>query len=127
MHEIPEFDNRQRDPVIESYKASESQGKSHDKSTLNEENENEPSEKNEKSPEKDVPSMMNVDDDSDISLNDCKELPQYTDEQLESFDFEKVKYDYVLIQEEVIKNKPNFSVLEEYKKRVFILLWMNYS
>lgn len=116
LHEIPEFDNRQRDPVIESYQTSESKGQNHNKSTLNEENEKEPFEKNDKSTEEE-PNQMQVDDDLD---SDCKELPRYTDEQLEAFNLEKIKYDYVIVHEELTKNKPNFSILEEYKKRVFI-------
>lgn len=120
-HEIPEIDNRQRDPVVESYQTLESKGQNRNTSTLNEGNEKEQSEKNEKSPEDDESNQMQVDEDIDIPPNiDCKKLPKYTVEQLESFDYEKIRYTYVLVHEELTKTTPNFSVLEEYKKRVIV-------
>lgn len=121
MHQIPKIESKHREPVVDSYKTDESQGQNHNTSTLNEDNENEVSKNTERSPEKDQPNQLQVDDDADITQSsDCKEFPQYTDEQLESFNFEKIKYDYVIAQEKLEVIKPSFSLLEEYKKMVYI-------
>lgn len=61
-------------------------------------------------------------DDDDI---DDKELPQFTDEQMESIDETALKNSKVSDADR-IKEKPNFNALAEYEKRVCIMMLINY-
>lgn len=108
MHEIIEIDNIQRDPVTESYQINTS--------TSLEKNEKEHFVNNEKSPQKDIPNQGQNDAEENL-MNNSKELPLYTPEQLEAFDWEEIDYNLKIILE-VVNQKPNFSVLDEYKKKV---------
>lgn len=119
LHKIPEIDCAQRDPVIESYQNLGS--KSLDKTTSDEDNEkenNETNEINETSQKQDDPDKMQVDvaDDSDL---DTKELPQYNSEQLVQMETGQAKITRATLLEEIRDlDKPNFKILEEFKKRV---------
>lgn len=115
LHKIPEIDCAQRDPVIESYQNLGS--KSHNKTTSDEDNEKENNETNEISQKQDDPDKMQVDDVDDDS--DTKELPQYSTEQLAQFNIgATINTRVILIEEIRNRDKPNFKILEEFKKRV---------
>lgn len=64
-----------------------------------------------------------VQDDNDKNNDnkdiDNKELPQYTDEQLENID-EVALNNFKVSESDKTKEKPNFNVLAEYEKRVCI-------
>ncbi|KAE9542882.1 hypothetical protein AGLY_002793 [Aphis glycines] len=118
LHKIPEIDCAQRDPVIESYQNHGS--KSHNKTTSDEDNEkekNETNEINEMSQKQDDPDKMQVDDIDDID-SDTKELPQYNTEQLTQCNIAETNSSRALAIEEIRNlDKPNFKILEEFKKR----------
>lgn len=118
LHKIPEIDCAQRDPVIESYQNIGS--KNHDKSTIDEGNEKEKNnETNEISKNQDDPDKMQVDDVDDDTDLDTKELPQYTTEQLVQMNKMETNNNRALLLEELRNlEKPNFKILEEFKKRV---------
>lgn len=126
MHAIPNIDNIQHDSVVKSNQNHESKCQKQNESILNEENKNEHTEKNYETSGEHELIQMQVDDDADVMhYIDIKEFPQYTDEQLESFDLEIIKHLFYIIQEVITENKPCFSVLEDYKKKVLIS-WINY-
>uniref|UniRef100_A0A2S2P266 Structural maintenance of chromosomes protein n=1 Tax=Schizaphis graminum TaxID=13262 RepID=A0A2S2P266_SCHGA len=118
LHKIPEIDCAQRDPVIESYQNLGS--KNLDKTTSDEDNEkenNETNEINETSQKQDDPDKMQVDDADDTDL-DTKELPQYTSEQLVQIKIGETNTNRAILLEEIRNlDKPNFKILEEFKKR----------
>jgi len=118
LHKIPEIDCAQRDPVIESYQNIGS--KNHNKSAIDEDNEKEKNnETNNISKNQDDADKMQVDDVDDDTDLDTKELPQYTAEQLEQIDTNKTNNDRAILLEEMRnRDKPNFKILEEFKKRV---------
>jgi len=129
LHKIPEIDCAQRDPVIESYQNIGS--KNHDKSAVDEDNEKEKNnETNEISKNQDDPDKMQVDkvdnvdgivfdgveDDVD---SDNQKLPQYTTEQLLLIKIMITNNNRATLLEEMRNfDKPNFKILEEFKKRV---------
>lgn len=128
LHKIPEIDCAQRDPVIESYQNIGS--KNHDKSAVDEDNEKEKNnETNEISKNQDDPDKMQVDkvdnvdgivfdgveDDVD---SDNQKLPQYTTEQLLLIQIMITNNNRATLLEEMRNfDKPNFKILEEFKKR----------
>lgn len=115
IHKIPEIDCAQRDPVIESYQNLGS--KSHNKTTSDEDNEKENNETNEMSQKQDDPDKMQVDDVDDID-SDTKELPQYSTEQLAQLKIAEAMTIKAVLHEEIHNlDKPNFKILEEFKKR----------
>lgn len=118
LHKIPEIDCAQRDPVIESYQNIGS--KNHNKSAIDEGNEKEKnSETNEISKNQDDPDKMQVDDVDDDTDLDTKELPQYTAEQLVQINKMETNNTRALLLEELRNlEKPNFKILDEFKKRV---------
>jgi len=60
--------------------------------------------------------QVDVADDSDL---DTKELPQYNSEQLVQMETGQAKITRVTLLEEIRNlDKPNFKILEEFKKRV---------
>jgi len=66
----------------------------------------------------DDPDKMQVDDVDDID-SDTKELPQYSTEQLAQFNtIETTSIRASLYEEMRNLDKPNFKILEEFKKRV---------
>jgi len=129
LHKIPEIDCAQRDPVIESYQNIGS--KNHDKSAVDEDNEKEKNnETNEISKNQDDPDKMQVDKvdnvdgivfdgvDDDVD-SDNQKLPQYTTEQLLLIQIMITNNNRATLLEEMRNfDKPNFKILEEFKKRV---------
>lgn len=117
LHKIPEIDCAQRDPVIESYQKLGS--KVHNKTVIDEYNDEEKNnEANEISQKQDDPDKMQVDDIDDDD-SDTKELPQYTVEQLSQINKMDTNNRRVALIEEIRNHdKPNFKILEEFKKRV---------
>lgn len=70
------------------------------------------------SQKQDVPDKMQVDDVDDTD-SDTKELPQYSTEHLVQLNvLETISRRATLIEETRNYNKPNFKILEEFKKRV---------
>lgn len=66
----------------------------------------------------DDPDKMQVDDVDDID-SDTKELPQYSTEQLAQFNTTETTSIRASLYEEMRNlDKPNFKILEEFKKRV---------
>lgn len=118
LHKIPEIDCAQRDPVIESYQNLGS--KSHNKSAVVEDNEKvKTNETNEISQKQDDPDEMQVDDVDDDSDSDTKELPQYKTEQLVKINSVEIEQQRITLMEHFRNlDKPNFKILEEFKKRV---------
>ncbi|XP_025198777.1 structural maintenance of chromosomes protein 4 [Melanaphis sacchari] len=115
LHKIPEIDCAQRDPVIESYQNFGS--KSHNKTASDEDNEKENNEANEMSRKQDDADKMQVDDVDDID-SDIKELPQYSAEQLVQVNIIETNTRRATLLEEIRNlDKPNFKILEEFKKR----------
>jgi len=117
LHKIPEIDCAQRDPVIESYQKLGS--KVHNKTAIDEDNDEEKNnEANEISQKQDDPDKMQVDDVDDDD-SDTKELPQYTVEQLSQINKMETNNSRATLIEEIRNHdKPNFKILEEFKKRV---------
>ncbi|XP_022172388.1 structural maintenance of chromosomes protein 4 [Myzus persicae] len=117
LHKIPEIDCAQRDPVIESYQNLGS--KSHNKSAVVEDNEKvKTNETNEISQKQDDPDEMQVDDVDDDSDSDTKELPQYKTEQLVKINSVEIEQQRITLMEHFRNlDKPNFKILEEFKKR----------
>ncbi|XP_025424025.1 structural maintenance of chromosomes protein 4 isoform X2 [Sipha flava] len=118
LHTIPKIDNNHRDPVTESYQNRELKDKSIKLNTLDVSVDEENSKNNDKSQKTDDTEKIHDDinqndDDNDI---DNKELPQYTDEQMESIDETALKNAKLSDTEKNIE-KPNFNVLDEYDKR----------
>jgi len=118
LHKIPEIDCAQRDPVIESYQKLGS--KIHNKTAIDEDNDEEKdNEANEISLKQDDPDKMQVDDVDDDTDSDTKELPQYTVEQLSQINKMETNNNRASLIEEIRNcDKPNFKILEEFKKRV---------
>jgi len=129
LHKIPEIDCAQRDPVIESYQNIGS--KNHDKSAVDEDNEKEKNnETNEISKNQDDPDKMQVDKVDDVDGivfdgveddvdSDNQKLPQYTTEQLLLIKIMITNNNRATLLEEMRNfDKPNFKILEEFKKRV---------
>jgi len=120
LHKIPEIDCAQRDPVIESYQKLGS--KTHNKTIIDEDDEKEKeknNETNEISQKLDDPDKMQVDDVDDDTDLDTKELPKYTVEQLVQINKMETNNKRVSLIEEIRNlDKPNFKILEEFKKRV---------
>lgn len=109
-----------RDPVLE---ACQNRGLgSQNTAIMDKKNKKDNSEKNDNSMEKDNPKLNveNVNDIEDVTDVCTDVLPKYTSEQLETISIEYVDWKTALLTNH-LEETPNFSILEEYKKRVCII------
>lgn len=114
LHDIPEIDVIHRDPVMESYQNRNTKGQN--TALLDEVNDKGES-------EKDDTNWIQVDEnaekDKDSNL-DSKELPIYTNEQLDEETETNITMLRNAIDESMKDLKPNMNILNEYNKRVCI-------
>lgn len=105
LHKIPNIDNVQRDPIMESYQNSESNKQ--DTENLGEKN----------SKQMQIDEKEKEDDEIDPNR---ETFIKYSPDQLNIMVGEIIREEIVILTTNLNGEKPNFNILEEYQKRVSI-------